>query len=223
MPIKKNRAILFDLDGVLWFSVDAHRHAFENAFAEMGHPWRFSKRAFSPYSGMTTEKALHHVLKDHHIRWSAGQQAEFSRIKRFWALRLLEKEARLQTKLLPTLKRLSRTHRLGLVSSGHPHTIDVFLRRSRTRRMFDVILSNGDVPFSKPHPRIYQTAIRRLKMNPKDAVAIEDTVSGTHAAKGAGIPVIGMRGTCAPQLLRRAGAFKIVSQITDLLNHAADS
>ena len=58
--------------------------------------------------------------------------------------------------------------------------------------------------------------MNEMSLDPKDAIAVEDTVSGTHAARGAGIPVIGMRGTCAPQLLRRAGAFKIVSRITDL-------
>jgi beta-phosphoglucomutase len=216
------RAILFDLDGVLWFSVDAHRAAFEKAFHEMGLPLTFSKRAFSPYSGMTTEKALHHVLQDHKIRWTAGRRAEFSRRKRAWALRYLQKEAKLQQRLLPTLKRLRRTHLLGLVSSGHPQTIRVFLKRSRSERLFSVILSHGDVPYSKPHPRIYKTALRRLRLRPHEAVAIEDTVSGTHSARGAGIPVIGMRGTCAPKLLRRAGAFKIVSRLTDLLNHASD-
>ena len=222
-PIGRPRAILFDLDGVLWFSVDVHRLAFQKAFQEMGVPITYSKHAFSPYSGMTTEKALQHVLKDQKIRWSAKRQAEFSDRKRIWALRYLQKDAKLQKQLYPTLKRLHRTLRIGLVSSGHPHSIEVFLRRSRARRLFSVVLSHGDVPFSKPHPRIYKTALTRLKLQPHEAVAVEDTVSGTQSARGAGIAVIGMRGTCAPKLLRQAGAFKIVSRITDLLHYATPS
>src|SRR6188508_2608993 len=103
---RRLKAILLDLDGVLWFSVDAHRHAFEKTFKEMGFPWRFSPRRFSPYSGMTTEKALEHVLKDRKVRWTPAQLAQFGRLKRKWAMRLLRTHAPLQTRLSYTLKRL---------------------------------------------------------------------------------------------------------------------
>jgi HAD superfamily hydrolase (TIGR01509 family) len=213
----KPKALLFDLDGVLWFSVDAHRQAFEKAFREMGLPLRFTRRRFSPYSGMTTEKALEHVLKDRQIHWNQQRRDRFSEVKRIWAMRYLPTRAPLQARLLATLKQLHRCYRLAIVSSGHPRTVSLFLTRSRARRFFDAAISHADVGVSKPSPKVYRTALRKLRLHPKEALAIEDTVSGTRSAVGAGIPVIGMRGTCAPHLLRKAGAFKTISRITDLL------
>jgi len=217
------KAFLFDLDGVLWFSVDAHRLAFQKAFHEMGIPWTFPRHGFAPYSGMTTERALERVLEDRGVRWTARRRAEFGRIKRRWALRFLRRSASLQLRLYPTLQKLQLTYDLALVSSAHPETVKIFLQRSRTGRFFKAVLSSGNVPYSKPDPRIYKEAVRRLGIRPKEGVAVEDTVSGTQAAIGAGLHVIGMRGTCAPRLLIQSGAFKTIGKITDLLSYASRS
>ena len=67
------------------------------------------------------------------------------------------------------------------------------------------------------------TATGNVLTNDTGGVGTKTVSAVNGSAVGAGIPVIGMRGTCAPALLRKAGAFKTVSRITELLSYAADS
>ena len=214
------KAFLFDLDGVLWFSVDAHRLAFQKALHLMGFRWNFPKKTFGPYSGFTTEKALERVLEDKEEIWTAKQQHRFHQLKRQWALRFLMTQTRLHPRLITTLKKLHQTHKIALVSSAHPDSVKLFLKRSKTKRLFDVVVHSGHVPQSKPDPRIYKEAMRRLKIRPEEGVAIEDSISGAQAALRAGLRVIGMKGTIPPRKLRKTGAFVTVSRLTDILPYA---
>jgi beta-phosphoglucomutase len=223
MPAKNPiHTILFDLDGVLWFSTDAHRFAFQRALKELKLPWEMTRAQFSHVAGMTTEKAFLEWMKPHRVRVSKQLLDRFSHRKRYWALHYLARNAPLQKRLVSTLRRLGQTRTLGLVSASHPRTVSLFLKRSGTRRFFKVVLSSREIPVSKPSPRGYITALRRLGATANTALAVEDTISGIQAAKGARIQVLGMRGTCDPAQLRRAGAFALVNSISDLLRYAPD-
>jgi beta-phosphoglucomutase-like phosphatase (HAD superfamily) len=46
-------------------------------------------------------------------------------------------------------------------------------------------------PTSKPHPAIYLEAVRRLGLEPGEALAVEDSVAGVASAVAAGVPVVG--------------------------------
>lgn len=219
----KHRALLFDLDGVLWDSVNAHREAFIKAFREMNLPWTLPAGVFKHVSGMTTENAIRHILKERNVHWTKRQLDTFSQIKRVWALRTLPTKAKIHPQLIRTLQRLQPHYRLGLVSAGHPRTIALFLKRSKTQRYFDAVLTSRDVRYSKPHPQIYRAALRKLKVRPEDALAVEDAVSGVQSASGAGIRVWGLKGTVAPAALRKAGAVKIISKLSELIDYAFDS
>ena len=55
---------------------------------------------------------------------------------------------------------------------------------------FRVAVTGSDVKRNKPDPEGYREVIRRLRMEPWEAVVIEDSGRGVEAARGAGIPVI---------------------------------
>jgi HAD superfamily hydrolase (TIGR01509 family) len=214
MPIRK--AVLLDLDGVLWSSVEAHRLAFEQTLREQGYQRNFPRHFFTHLAGMTTEKAFETFLKENKIPRTTQRVEIFSKRKRTLALRYLQSKTKLHPSLLPTLRKLHHRYRLALVSTGHHDSIMLFLRRSKARRLFDVVLTHRDVPVSKPSPKIYQTALRLLGIKPQEAVAVEDTVSGVRAAARSGIPVIGMRGTTPPRQLRKAGVHRIISSLAQV-------
>lgn len=58
--------------------------------------------------------------------------------------------------------------------------------------MFDVIVTGGDVEHAKPHPQPYLQAAELLGVDPRDCVAIEDSVPGLASATASGAVVIGV-------------------------------
>ena len=58
-----------------------------------------------------------------------------------------------------------------------------------------VLVGADDVAAGKPHPEGYLQAARRLGVDPRRTVVIEDTDAGVKAARAAGARVIGLRTT----------------------------
>ncbi len=58
--------------------------------------------------------------------------------------------------------------------------------------MFDAIVTGGDVEHAKPHPQAYLRAAELLGVDPRDCLAIEDSVPGLASAAAAGAVVIGV-------------------------------
>lgn len=57
-------------------------------------------------------------------------------------------------------------------------------------KSLQVVLAGNDVGRGKPHPDPYLEAARRLGVDPKKCVAIEDSLNGTLSAESAGISVL---------------------------------
>jgi HAD superfamily hydrolase (TIGR01509 family) len=60
---------------------------------------------------------------------------------------------------------------------------------------FDTIVAGEDVAHAKPAPDPYVEACRRLRVEPADTLAIEDSPAGVASAKAAGLFVAGLRAT----------------------------
>ncbi|MDQ1608165.1 MAG: hypothetical protein QOE16_897 [Microbacteriaceae bacterium] len=57
---------------------------------------------------------------------------------------------------------------------------------------FDIIVAGDDVTNAKPHPEAYLKAAQLLGVDPREAVAIEDSLTGLAAAVSAGTIAIGV-------------------------------
>ncbi|QXN95774.1 HAD family phosphatase [Nocardia iowensis] len=58
------------------------------------------------------------------------------------------------------------------------------------RDFFDVSVCGDEVARGKPEPDVYQRAAELLGVDPRDCVAVEDSPTGTRAARAAGCAVI---------------------------------
>jgi HAD superfamily hydrolase (TIGR01549 family) len=107
------------------------------------------------------------------------------------------------------LRRLGGEYRLGLVSNfDHGPTAHEILDREGIASLFEVTLISADFGRRKPHPAIFEEALRRFAVDPPAALFIGDTigedVSGARAAavdvvwinpKGEGVPPDGPQPT----------------------------
>jgi beta-phosphoglucomutase-like phosphatase (HAD superfamily) len=55
---------------------------------------------------------------------------------------------------------------------------------------FDTIVTRDDVINPKPHPEAYQQAIAAFNLSAQNGIAVEDTITGTTSAVGAGLYTI---------------------------------
>jgi HAD superfamily hydrolase (TIGR01509 family) len=80
--------------------------------------------------------------------------------------------------------------KVGLASnSGHEH-VDGHLARLGMTALFDFVACRGDVPSPKPEPDLYRLVLTHFGIRGSEAIAFEDSHTGTLAAKRAGAWVV---------------------------------
>jgi beta-phosphoglucomutase-like phosphatase (HAD superfamily) len=79
------------------------------------------------------------------------------------------------------------------------------------RRHFEVIVTADDVRWGKPNPEVYLRAAAGLGVPPKSCLVFEDAVVGVHAARNAGMRVIGLTASHSARELLAAGAERVVA------------
>jgi HAD superfamily hydrolase (TIGR01509 family) len=79
----------------------------------------------------------------------------------------------------------------AIVSSSQLDWIARHLERLERADGWDAIVAaDGDVARAKPQPTLYLDALDALGLQPREAIAFEDSLNGIRAAKGAGVFVV---------------------------------
>jgi HAD superfamily hydrolase (TIGR01509 family) len=78
---------------------------------------------------------------------------------------------------------------------------------------FDALVCGNDVQRKKPAPDIYLEAAKRLGVEPKDCLVIEDAPEGLRAGAAAGCRCIGLSTTFPAALLIAAGASRVLPDL----------
>ena len=80
--------------------------------------------------------------------------------------------------------------RLGLASSSSMRLIEAVLDRLGLATAFEVVRSAEHEQRGKPHPDVYTAALRDLRLEGADCVAVEDSAHGVASALAAGMRCI---------------------------------
>lgn len=80
--------------------------------------------------------------------------------------------------------------RLALASSSSKLLIETVLSRFELGEHFEIKRSAEDEAFGKPHPDVYRSTARDLRLDPSACVAIEDSANGVASALAAGMRCI---------------------------------
>ena len=104
--------------------------------------------------------------------------------------------------------------RLGVATSARRHIAAHALGTLRTA--FQTLVTAEDVTRGKPDPEAYLTAAARLGVPPQACLVVEDAVAGVTAGKQAGMHVVAVPTTAETHALCSAGADAVLDRITDL-------
>jgi HAD superfamily hydrolase (TIGR01509 family) len=206
------KAVLFDVDGTLVDSNDAHAAAWVKAFAEHGvtvDPIRVRRSI-----GMGGDKLMPAVSDLQEDSPLGGKIAE-RRGEIFKQEYLPKLEAfRGARELVAAIK--ERGYTAVAASSAAKDELGPLLKIAGADALMDAKTSSGDAEESKPAPDIVEAALERARALPGEAVMIGDTPYDVAAARSAGVRIIAFRsgGWLDPDL---SGAIEIYDGAWDLL------
>lgn len=212
MQQSRARAVIFDMDGVLFSSGQSHEKAFTEALGEVS----FGPFSYAEVAGMRTDEAFKKLYRERNRSLSEEDLARLVASKQRKARALLATESRLMDGADQLLNSLSMQHRLALASSASKPTVDIFLSKLSRPEVFEFCIDGSAVERAKPAPDIYTEAVRRLGLVPSQCLVIEDAVNGVMAATAAGIRTIAIAGTDEPEKLLAAGAECVVTSLQEL-------
>ena len=97
----------------------------------------------------------------------------------------LSKQTLLIDGALPALKTLSRRYRMALITNGIARVQRPRFTNSLLHRYFAVLVISEDAGYAKPDPRIFESALRMLRVTSRDVLSIGDSITSDMAAAAA--------------------------------------
>ncbi|RRQ29033.1 HAD family hydrolase [Rhodococcus sp. Eu-32] len=182
-------ALLFGSISTLADTSELQRRAFNDAFAEHGLDWNWSREE---YSEMLTSNGGAARIADYAS--SRGQEVDSAAVhstKSELFRKLLATEGiEPRPGVLDTVA-AARDHgfKLGLVTTTSPDNVSALLDsfEELSAASFDIVVDKTTVAEVKPDPDAYRVAVDGLGENAADCIAIEDNVGGVESASAASI------------------------------------
>lgn len=183
------RAVVFDLDGVLWDGEPLYHEAFNVVLAPYSH--HVSQEDYTNIIGHSVESAWAWVRARFHL---AGPPDRFHGLYDEAVLKLMEKPIDPLPGVRELIAELHRRHvPVAVASASLRQWVDATLRGLRLQSAFRATVSASDVEHAKPAPDIYLLAADLLRVPAERCLAVEDTLTGIAAAKAAGMFAIQVR------------------------------
>lgn len=182
--MKRIKAILFDMDGVLIEAKEWHYAALNKALALFGYEIMRSEH-LSDYDGLTTSTKLFKLTMEKGL--PKELHSFINEMKQQFTVEIIHNQCRPRFYHEYALSKLkSEGYVIACCSNSIRLTIEMMMDYSRLRKYIDVIFSNQDVTKPKPDPEIYNLAVEKFGLRPDECLIIEDNENGIKAAMASG-------------------------------------
>lgn len=208
------KAIIFDMDGVLFLSSGCH----EKAYLEVLQPLGVTDFLYArDGAGRRTDEALRSVFARNGRELSEAVLEQLVKDKQARVRRMLAETGQVGTHSDEVIPQLGQKFRLAVATSGSRGTVAIYLNKAvYNENVFEFIIDGASVEKAKPEPDIYLLALDKLGLLPHECIIIEDAVNGVTAGVRAGMKVIAVTGTEEAQALLDAGATTVVDDLKEV-------
>ena len=193
-------AVIFDVDGVLVDSYQAHFESWQRLFRDLDLD--YTEQEFAAGFGRTSREILRDKfgdeLSDERFREIDLQKEHFYREAFRKSFVPMDGAAELVEALV------ADGALLAIGSSGPPANVALAVDLLGIGSRFKARVTGADVTRGKPDPQVFQLAAERLGVTPNACAVIEDAVPGVTAANRAGMSSIGITGTTTRDRLTHA-------------------
>jgi beta-phosphoglucomutase len=205
------KAVIFDLDGVIVDSHEAHRIAWKTLLNSVGREVDERELDFV-VEGRKRQEILRYFLGN----LSEEQQQEYGEHKD----RIFREHAK-EIKTIPGVMgffdQLSGAGiTLAVATSAARQRAEEMLERLDLRSRFRTVVAGDDVTNGKPDPTIFCLAAEGLGVAADSIVVCEDAVAGVQAAKRAGMRCVAVATNGRASQLRQAGADMVTEDFVEM-------
>jgi beta-phosphoglucomutase len=184
-----NKAVIFDMDGVIAHTNPYHSMAFREFFGKRGlQPTdeEFAQHMF----GKSNSYILKHFLGrpvtgEEFVSMENEKEGLFREI---YAEHVKDINGFLE--FLNSLKEAG--FKTGVATSAPRANLDLIMGKLGFESQMESVLASENVTKHKPDPEVYLKSSANLGVDPKDCIVFEDSFSGVTAGLNAGMKVVGV-------------------------------
>jgi beta-phosphoglucomutase-like phosphatase (HAD superfamily) len=194
------RAVVFDFNGTLSNDEPILFEIFRELFEAHGKPLS-AQEYFDRLCGLSDPEIVRTWLGPDH---PAVDEVVRERIARYQAA--VADGSTVEESTREALRYIAERVPVGIVSGAARAEVESVLRAASLADAITFVVAAEDVENGKPHPEGYLLALELLDadLRPAQVVVFEDTEAGIASAKAAGMTVVAVTGTLAPERLREA-------------------
>jgi beta-phosphoglucomutase len=193
-------AVIFDMDGVLIDSYEAHFAGWSRMYREL--EMDYTEEDFAADFGRTSRDILFRrfgdKLADSRIRELDDRKESLFRDSLRQHFTAMDGARELIDGLAED------GFRIGVGSSAPPENIELCLEKLGHRGEISAVVTGKDVQRGKPDPQVFLMAASRLGVNPTRCAVVEDAVHGIQAANRAAMKSVALVGTATREQLNEA-------------------
>jgi len=196
------KALIFDVDGTVADTErDGHRVAFNVAFKETGLDWEWSVELYGKLLAVTGGKErMRYYLDNFNQDYARPDNLEgfIAKLHKLKTHHYTELMSQGHIPLRPGVERLMNEARqqgirLAIATTTTPKNVEVLLTETlgaESLEWFDVIAAGDIVESKKPASDIYDYALKELKLEAKNCLALEDSENGILSSLRADLKTI---------------------------------
>ena len=191
------QALLFDVDGTLADTEEAHRMAFNAAFKEFGYDWEWDRAMYKTLLRTTGGKERLKDYWDNEIGFVPPEDKDelakkiHKRKTAFYGEMMLSGQVPLRPGVARLIKEAQEAGlRLAIATTTTPANVETLFAGTIGKEVLDQfeVMGAGDVvPAKKPAPDIYTYVLDELGLPAEACLALEDSSNGIRSATAAGL------------------------------------
>ena len=213
------KAVLFDMDGVLFNSMPNHAEAWHRTMAKFG--FTLSREEAYMHEGRTGAGTINIVsLRER------GYEATEEEIKQIYQAKSeLFNQYPLAERMPGALEVLTKIKEAGLTpmvvtGSGQTSLLDRLNKNFPGIFQRELMVTAFDVKYGKPNPEPYLMALKKGGLQPNEAIVVENAPLGVQAGVAAGIFTIAVNtGPLPDEALLGQGANLLFHSMPDFNEH----
>lgn len=209
------KAVIFDIDGTLVDSVEAHARAWKQTFDHFG------KHVSLEQIRKEIGKGSDQMLPDY---FSPTELERMGKGIDEYKTDVFKREFLPHIRPFPRVRELLlRIHsdgcKVSLASSGSTDDMNYYKRLMNVEDLIEEGKTGDDVKRSKPHPDIFSAALKALGLEAHEAIAVGDTPYDAIAANKIHLRTVGITGFWTEAQLLESGCIEVFKSPADLLEH----